>query len=425
MFWRHIVILAVLISFISIPASAGEKYMTGGPELQAAVAGSNEFIPGEEVVLKVNIENRGLIDMKFVQSTIISREDLPNTAKLVRAGLSPGDSPLIVKSDPQMIGEIGGGKTVQVAYSVKVPTGTPAGRYTLPLNLDYTYLSTAEQYGQDAIQYTYREVNRTIPLLVEIQPRAHLNVVSVTGDSLNAGTQGYLDLKIANDGSEDVRNAVIQITRNGASPVVPTDSSLFVGDLPMGGTMDARFKVSVSREAGAGTYPLDLGLRYTDWEGDTVDTEVITIGVPVGGKIEFVVASPPDEVRAGSKKVIEVEYRNEGSTVARDAQARISAVDPFTSSDDTAYLGDLEPGQAATARYEVSVDQGATLKEYGLDSEIRYRDALDNSAISDTLKVRVRVVENDMTPLIAGILLIILAAGGAAYYMLVWRKKKE
>ncbi|MDD1716506.1 MAG: S-layer protein [Methanolinea sp.] len=399
--------------------------MTGGPELTAAVAGSNEFTPGEEVILKVNIENRGLIDMKFVQSTTISREDLPNTAKLVRAGLSPGDSPLVVKTDPQMIGDIGGGKTVQVAFSVKVPTETPAGVYTLPLQIDYTYLHTAEQYGQDAIQYTYREVNRTLPLFIDIEPRAHLNVISVASESLNAGTQGFLVLKITNDGSEDARDAVVQITRNGASPIVPTDSSLFVGDLPAGGTLNARFKVAVSREAEAGTYPLDLGLRYTDWEGDTVDTDVIPVGVPVGGKIEFAVASPPDEVRAGSKKVIEVEYRNEGSTGAKDAQARISAVDPFTSSDDTAYLGDLEPGQTATARYEVSVDGGATLKEYGLDSEIRYRDALDNSAISDTLKVRVRVIENDMTPLIAGIVLLVLAAGGAAYYMLVWRKKKE
>lgn len=399
--------------------------MTGGPELQAAVAGSNEFIPGEEVVLRINIENRGLIDMKFVQSTIINREDLPNTAKLVRAGLSSGDSPLIVKSDPQMIGDIGGGKTVQAAFSVKVPTGTPAGVYTLPLYLDYTYLSTAEQYGQDAIQYTYREVNRTLSLPVEIQPRAHLNVVSIVGESLNAGTQGYLDVGISNDGSENARDAVIRITRNGESPVVPVDSSLFVGDLPAGGAMNARFKVAVSREAGAGTYPLDLGLRYSDWEGDTVDAEIITVGVPVGGKIEFIVVSPSEEIRAGSKKVIEVEYRNEGSMVARDAQARLSAVDPFTSSDDTAFLGNLEPGQTARARYEVSVDEGATQKEYGLDSEIRYRDALDNSAISDTLKVRIRVTENDITPLVAGVVLLLLAAGGAAYYMLVWRKKKE
>ncbi len=43
------------------------------------------------------------------------------------------------------------------------------------------------------------------------------------------------------------------------------------------------------------------------------------------------------------------------------------------------------------AAFEISVDKAATIKEYALDSEIRYRDALDNSLISNSLKVRVRV----------------------------------
>ena len=47
--------------------------------------------------------------------------------------------------------------------------------------------------------------------------------------------------------------------------------------------------------------------------------------------------------------------------------------------------------RSAVASYEVSVDRSATIKEYGLDSEIRYRDALDNTYISDTMKVKISV----------------------------------
>lgn len=420
---RYLVILGILISLLCAPGLAEVRYLTGDPDISASVAGRNEYSPGEEVSLKVQIENRGLIEMKFVRSGIVERDDLPSTAKLVKVALAPGDSPLVIKSDPQVVGDIAGGGTASVAFTVKIPADAAAGDYTLPLQVQYLYLKTAEQYGQDAISYTYREVNETLDLPVRIKPVAMLETLSVHAEHLNAGTEGYLVVDVRNSGSEDARDAVLRIARNGNSPVIPADSSLFIGEYPAGSSREARFKVSVSRDAGEGTYPVDISCQYTNKEGDTVTSDVLTVGVPVGGKIQFAVVSPPSEVRAGQKVVIEVEYENTGSAMARQAQARISAVDPFTSNDDSAYLGDLAPGEKALARYEVSVDDGATAKEYGLDSEIRYRDALDNSAISDTMKVQVRVVEGGISPLlIAGILILAACIAGAGYYILKKRK---
>ncbi|MCG7854806.1 MAG: S-layer protein, partial [Methanoregulaceae archaeon] len=62
-----------------VPVQAGTKYMSGGPELTASIAGSNEVSPGEDTTIRVNVENKGLIDIKFVQSGIVERDDLPNT----------------------------------------------------------------------------------------------------------------------------------------------------------------------------------------------------------------------------------------------------------------------------------------------------------------------------------------------------------
>ena len=86
-----------------------------------------------------------------------------------------------------------------------------------------------------------------------------------------------------------------------------------------------------------------------------------------------------------------ITYRNIGDTTAYNAQARISAVKPFTSNDDTAYLGDIAPGESVTGVYEISVSADATEKDYGIDTEIRYRDTLDNSQISDSMKAKVTV----------------------------------
>jgi hypothetical protein len=121
--------------------------------------------------------------------------------------------------------------------------------------------------------------------------------------------------------------------------------------------------------------------------------------------------------------VIEVAYQNTGSGTAYSAQSRISAVDPFTSNDDTAFLGDLDPGETAVARYEVSVDESATAKEYGLDSEIRYRDSLGNSQISDTMKVKVNVEEPSPVMTILAVVVLIGAAAAAGYYFFVMKKK--
>ncbi len=69
----------------------------------------------------------------------------------------------------------------------------------------------------------------------------------------------------------------------------------------------------------------------------------------------------------------------------------------------------------------------AAVKEYFLDTEIRYRDALDNSQVSDSSKVPVRVVEKpgagifDLLPVLGVIVLVAFVAG---YYLLVMRKKK-
>jgi len=188
--FTRFVILIVFLGCIIVPGMAGTKYMSGGPDMTAAISGTNEFAPGQNTTLKVNIENRGLIDIKFVQSGIVERDDQPNTAKLVRAALEDGGAPVTIKSDPQMVGDIPGAKSVSVTYLVKIDADAPPGEYILPLSLDYTYLREAEQYGQDSITYLYKDVNETIGIPVKIKPVAILTVESSSAEHLNAGNEG-------------------------------------------------------------------------------------------------------------------------------------------------------------------------------------------------------------------------------------------
>jgi hypothetical protein len=420
-------ILLILCLCLIAPAMAGTKYMAGSPQLSAYISGTNEFSPGEEVQLAVVIENTGLNEFKFIQSGIVDRDDLPNTAKFLTVALNSGTAPLVIKSDPQMLGDVKGASSVKAVFTIKISSDAAAGSYLLPLALNYTYLYQAEQYGVDTIQYTYKQVDENIEIPLNIKPDVSIDVLSAVPEHLNVGTEGYLNMKIKNTGSEDGIKAIVKILRSGNSPIVPTDSSVYIGDFPSGSIAECRYKVSISGDAERQTYPVDVVVVYKNNEGDFVTSRSDTVGIPVGGKVDFMVISPSAEMNPGNKNIISVEYKNTGETTIYSAQSRISAVDPFTSNDDIAYLGDLKPGESAVASYEVSVDRSATIKEYGLDSEIRYRDALDNTYISDTMKVKINV--NSPAGLTAvlsnpvNLSIIVAAIIGIVYLVYHFRKK--
>jgi len=424
---KFLCLLLVLCLCLIAPAMAGTKYMAGSPKLSAYISGTNEFSPGKDVQLTIVIENTGLNEFKFIQSGIVDRDDLPNTAKFLTVALSSGTAPLVIKSDPQMLGDVKGAGSVNAVFSIKIKSDAAAGSYLLPLTLHYTYLYVAEQYGVDTIQYTYKQIDENIEIPINIKSDVSIDVLSAVPEYLNVGTEGYLNMKIKNTGSENGTKAIVKILRNGNSPIVPTDSSVYIGDFPSGSIAECRYKVSISGDAERQTYPVDVIVVYKNKEGDFVTSRSDTVGIPIGGKVDFMVISPPAEMNPGNKKIISVEYKNTGETTIYSAQSRISAVDPFTSNDDIAYLGDLKPGESVVASYEMSVDRSATIKEYGLDSEIRYRDALDNTYISDTMKVKINVTSSaGMTAVLSNpvyLSIIVAAIIGIVYLVYRYRKK--
>jgi len=388
---KQVVLILFFCMCLLCPAHAGTEYLYGSPNLSVTVSGTNEFSPGDDISIPVVVINTGTSRVMLTSVATVSRDDLPDTAKNLIVALSSGDAPLVVKSDPLMAGDLAAGSTVTGTFTVKVNKDAPAGTYRLPVSLNYSYLEFAEQYGTNAIRYSYQSNTLTIPLAVTIRPAVTIDVLEAVPEALNVGTEGYVNIRLKNTGSENAKDAVIRIERSGSSPVIPVDSSVYIGDFPAGSEASCRYKVSVSSDAGQSTYPVDIVVEYQDREGDTVTSPVETAGVAVGEKIEFDVISPAVTIHPGQKNVITVEYKNTGTAPVYSATGRISIVEPFTSSQDIVYLGDIGPGESAVASYQVSVDRAATIKGYGLDSEIRYQDAQNTTYISNTMKVGIDV----------------------------------
>jgi len=427
-----IFILVISLTFaalIASPALAGTKYMSGSPNLTASIAGSNEFTPGTSTTMNLLIQNTGLNTIKMVQSGIVDRDDLPSTAKMVTVSLASGDAPVLIRSDPQMIGDIKASENSQVPLEIRVKDNAQAGTYLLPLTLEYTYLADADQQGTDSLTYRYvkKEIGISLPFVVK--SAINLDVVSVTPENINAGGSGFVTLTLKNSGAAPGYKAIAKLSRSGSSPIVPVDSTVYLGTFEPGSEVDAKFKVSVSSDGEPQEYPLSVLIAYQNEDGENLETPAEEFGVPVRAKVSFVVTSEAAETSPGQKKVIEVTYQNTGEATAYSAEARISAVDPFTSNDDLAFLGDLKPGDSATAKFEISTNADATKKDYGLDSEVRYRDALDNSQISDTVKVPVSVVPVSGlaavigNPVILAVLLLLILGGG--YYLYNQRQQKQ
>jgi hypothetical protein len=427
-YYRFIIVFLVLWLCFSMPVMGVTTYLGGHPQMSALISGVNEFSPGQDATIKIIVQNSGVQNLQFVNSGTISRDDLLTTAKTVSVGLSAGNAPIIVKSDPQTVGDIKSNEIRTVAITTKILPNATEGEYQIPLTISYTYLAAADQPASDTLQSNYQRTSETVPITIKIKPQVKVDVIEAVPENLVVGSEGYLDLKIRNAGSEDGKKATVKLIRNGASPIIPTDSSVFIGDFPHNGTVTSRYKVTISGDAEKQTYPVDVVVTFENRDGDVVTSDIETIGIPIGGKISFAITSGPVQVVQGSQNVIQVEYQNTGVTTAYNAQARLSVVDPFTSTDDTAYLGDLKPGQTATARYQMSADDTAAVKDYTLDTEVRYRDALDISHGSDIIHVPVQVQPK---PASAGIMqalpifvVIALICIGAGYYFLVMRKKK-
>jgi hypothetical protein len=388
-----VVTLLACSALIAVPAAAVTKYPGGAPSFSAAVTGVNEFSPGEDATISILLKNSGLNPVKQVDRGTITPEDLPNTAKFTTVILGSASDAVLIKSDPQMVGDIGGsGNMITVRFKAKISANATAGEYQLPLTIRYQYAWVENQETADIFAFTYNDAEVIMPVTLRIKPQVKTEVMEVIPEGLGVGSEGYLNLKIRNDGSENGKMAVIKLLRNGQSPVIPADNSVFIGSFPSGGNVTCRYKVSVAKDAMDQTYPVDIVVTYTNREGAVVSSAATTVGVPVQAKTTFTIVSPQPEIPAGNSRVIEIQYRNGGAVTIYNAQARIAPHNPVTISDNNAFLGDLKPGETATARYEIQAAADAEPKEYSFDSSIRYRDALGNSLESDTLPVQLTVV---------------------------------
>ncbi len=421
--YRYLILMLVICAGTGLLTGhclAGYKYYSGGPDLSVSLDSTNELVPGSTVELPVVLENRGTLTMEFYNVHVMQTEYLPTTALFTTVQLVPGDAPVTVKSNPQIVGEITSGMVVPAEFVVEIPQNAKAGNYTMQAVVTYQYVPWVQQEAAEQIEYRFKNATTTIPVPVQIRPVVLLAVEEITGTSLSAGAEGYVVFTIRNTGHGTGEHTSIYLVPEGASPVVPASSGVYIGTFLSGGVAQPRFKVAISRNTDPGQpSPVSLYAVYRDFEGNTITSPSVSTSVTFGRRIGFECASPPAILHPGRTEAINVTYRNIGKDPVFNAKARISVNDPFSSDDDTAYLGDLMPGESATAVFSIKTNAGATIKTYSVDSEVGYSDSAQTQFTSDNIPV-ILDVQEDSTLLFAGFVLLFVI-GGAVLYL--WYRK--
>ncbi|MFB6160103.1 MAG: COG1361 S-layer family protein [Haloferacaceae archaeon] len=228
-------------------------------------------------------------------------------------------------------------------------------------------------------------------------------------------SEARIRARIVNTGDAPARNVVVAL--EGSSPVAATNGESAVGDLAPGEAKPVSFTVDIAGDAEPGTNSFRFGVEY-----ENADGEVLTADDPIRKAIAigpeqnpFEVVDVATTVTPGGSARLDVRVRYAGAEPVSAVNAKLFTSDPITSSDDGAYLGRIEPGETATASFQVSAGGSALVKEYDASIELRYDEADGDTKFTDGLPVGVPVSEPSggppLIPIAVGSLVVLAAAG--------------
>jgi hypothetical protein len=219
-----------------------------------------------------------------------------------------------------------------------------------------------------------------------------------------------------------------------------------VEELETGHTANLHYTIKINSDAPAGNYELLLPVNY-EYQANvrTTTADVINMGLtnmrftreyvtktetlrlPVSVKSEpmFEITSVSGDLKQGETGIIEVTYRNAREEVAKDSTARIIVMSPLSTQKPVVRLGDIGPGENRTARFDISARSDAVVKNYGINSEIKYIDENGETSFSKSMKVDVPLKATEEKISITGVAIILILLIALYQIINVHRKRNN
>jgi hypothetical protein len=263
----------------------------------------------------------------------------------------------------------------------------------------------------------------SMPLSNAIASDHELDAVIVGSNVFNPGATAQVQILVQNDNIVDKIDAgatqagvsqfygsAVSLTATllkGNAPITVKAEKMLLGTLPAGAATPAiPFAIEVDENAQPGVYQVQLLLTYRtlasasvkqsgqvdlQWSADKSQIQDLDLEIKEEQSSQFEITSLESDLKPGVRNELRVVFKNNGNETARDASVEVSAHTPLSLTDNTSFLGTLEPGASAVATFGVRVPGDAILKEYALDAFVTYTDQNGDQHISKKMAVPVMV----------------------------------
>ncbi|MEF8886605.1 MAG: CARDB domain-containing protein [Haloarculaceae archaeon] len=372
---RLLVALAVVLSVVPAPAAAD---VSGEPELDAAFT-DNTVTPGEETRLQLQLINRGDVDSGSARNPQWASR--VTTARGLTVTVQDDDVPLDVRTGTQAVGSLPEGSAPPLSVPVTVDEDASPGTYTVDVAVEYTYTSQIDDSDGDE---TERTVRRTIPVTLEVEDDASVEVVAVDSE-VRAGSTETVSLTVENAGSAAADDATLTLESPNADLTVGGSASgtRSVGTLAPGERTTVDYEVTAAPSARNGNYALTLTAQY-EAEGVSRSSEPTTVPVSPAPRQAFSVVNATSAVAVGDTGTVTVQVRNDGPLAVDDAEVRLESTSSQVTFQGSAtasrFVGEWAPDETRTVTYDLAATEDAEPREYTLSATVSYRDGDGDTA---------------------------------------------
>ncbi|RXA21768.1 hypothetical protein EQO05_00530 [Methanosarcina sp. MSH10X1] len=395
-FLRFTVALLMISIFLTGPTSA--VVVSGNTQLGVEVSEitPNPASPGEDLLIRVNIQNIG---DEPAEDVIIGIEEI---------------HPFIFKYSTSEI--YGSGTNLERTFQIQ----QIRQRSKVELNFYFRIDQEAES-GVYQLEFTIKDnsgtsFSRRIPVMVEGNPDLvlagtnifHVDENNSSSGAIVPGQEFYLRTTVKNAGNGDAKNVRVMLNLNNSSPLIPLEDNVrFFENLSAGSSENLSFKLLLGSNADVQPYRIPLRITASN-STDTLQIDKIQeIGINVLNRAKIDVSSlkfdPGMPVR-GQQVSMTVRLENVGEGEARSVKARLEGLEGSGST--AAFLGRLDKDDDAPAVFtftpEKTGDQEVTLL-------VEYEDDFGKHQLSEDLTFNVERQKGSIVPLVLGAAFILAA----------------
>ncbi|MCQ1534857.1 hypothetical protein FTO70_03955 [Methanosarcina sp. KYL-1] len=391
------VIIAVLLAFLAAPASA--VVISGDTHLNIEVAEitPNPARPGEDLLIRINIENTG-----------------NEPAENVKIGIEE-QYPFIFKYSTSQV--YGSGTNTERIFRIE----QIRQRSKVELNFHFRVDERAKS-GVRQLEFTIEDgdgvsFSKRIPIRVDGNPDLVLtgtgiipvDVESSASGALVPGQSFQLLTTVKNAGNGNAKNVRVILDLNGSSPIIPLeDNVFFLEALEAGSSENLSFKLLLGSNAEVQPYKIPLRITASNEAGTMQIDKAQEIGINVLNQAKINIASlkfDPEMPVKGQQVSMILRLENVGEGEARFVKARLEGLEGSGSTN--AFLGRLDKDDDAPAVFtfipEKTGEQEVTLL-------VEYEDDFGEHQLSEGFSFNVINDSNSKVPLIAGLFLVLAVA---------------